>query len=539
VRYFSREGAEFAEPQDTGQLISAMAEDRQGNVWLGAWNGGVSRYADGRIQHFGDSSGAPRAAVSTMLCDSAGRLWIGTAAGLTVVDEPGAQSPRFHSYSKTEVLKDTGVTSVVEDRFGSIWAGTVRGVVNLDPRSGGARLFTVEDGLPAASFPSAIRDHNGALWFATSSGLARIVPREQAAVPPPPVVFTGIRIADEDYVVSPVGAEHPPQAILGPEKDHVEIEFASPGAEAAGNLRYQFLLDGADSAWSGPRAENRVDYRHLKSGAYRFRVRSVDRNGVQGVSAAEFDFRILPPVWLRWWFELPAMLMAIGAAYWLHSYRVAHILAMEHMRTNIAADLHDDIGASLTRIAVLSEVARLHVTSNPEQADAPLRRIGGTARELLDSLNDIVWSIGSHEAGIDSLVGRMREFALDVLGPGGVEFTLNCDDALRGKQMAIDVRRHVLLIFKECIHNAARHSGCRSVRACLALSDGNLMLTVSDDGRGLPPGTPARGNGLPGMKRRTQIMRGRIEIDGNAGSGCCVSLLVPLTSGLLGRRGAA
>jgi ligand-binding sensor domain-containing protein/signal transduction histidine kinase len=531
VLYLSPDGSESPDPKDFGQFISAMAEDRSGNLWLGGWNGGVYRRTGNRWQHFGAPEGAPRGSISTLLSDSSGRLWIGHARGLTVVQDAAAPTPHFIDY-KSNGLQDTSITTVVEDRFGRIWAATVRGVVNLDPATGATHLFSTEDGLPPSTFTSSIRDRSGALWFSSSLGLTRTVPRPDTPSAPPGVVFTGIRVGDEDYLLPPRGAEHVPKIVLDPEKDHVEIQFAAPGVESALALRYQFLLDGADPTWSQPQPGNRVDYRHLTSGSYRFLVRAVGRNGLIGASAAEFDFRILPPFWQRWWFELPLAMAFLSAVYWLHSYRVTHLLAMERMRNNIAADLHDDIGASLARIAVLSEVARVHIESDPVQADAPLRRIGSAARELIDSLNDIVWSIGSAEAGIDSLLVRMREFALDVLEPGGVQFTLSCDEELRGKHIAPDVRRHLLLVFKECIHNTAKHSACRCVRAALSASPGHLTLTVTDDGCGLPAAAPARGNGIPGMNRRARAMRGEVEISGGPGAGCSVTVRIPFAGGL-------
>jgi signal transduction histidine kinase len=295
------------------------------------------------------------------------------------------------------------------------------------------------------------------------------------------------------------------------------------------------MLDGADSGWNAPQAEHRVDYRNLRAGSYRFLVKTVNPGGVDSASVAEFDFRILPPFWLRWWFLLSAALALISAAHWLHRVRVAHLVAIERMRTEIATDLHDDIGASLARIAILSDVARASLLRgnrepNQETTAAPMARIGGMARELLDSLNDIVWSIRATDANVESLVSRMREFALDVLAQGDTSFRLECDEALRARTLSPDTRRHLLLIFKECMHNIVKHSACTSARASLHTSDGKLIMTVSDDGRGgaAANGAAHQGNGIPSMKRRVHAMGGEIEFAEKPSEGYQVVVRIPL-----------
>jgi signal transduction histidine kinase len=223
--------------------------------------------------------------------------------------------------------------------------------------------------------------------------------------------------------------------------------------------------------------------------------------------------------------------------FWLHRYRVSHLVAIERMRTDIAIDLHDDIGASLARIAVLSEVVRASLERDQHpgagSAAAPLTRIGITARELLDSLNDIVWSIRARDSGADSLISRMRDFALDTLAQSGTAFALDCDESIRGKQIPPDVRRHVLLIFEEALHNIARHSGATAACAEMRLAGGMLIMSVSDDGKGRSANgsPPSRGgNGIPRMMRRAHAMGGDIEFGTPADGGCFATLKVPIGS---------
>src|SRR5262249_37981376 len=142
---------------------------------------------------------------------------------------------------------------------------------------------------------------------------------------------------------------------------------------------------------------------------------------------AEIDFTVLPPIWKRWWFITLLAALTIAIVLAAHRYRVAQIVGLERMRTAIATDLHDDIGASLSQIAILSEIAR--VGGNGKAVSEPLERIATLARELVDSMGDIVWSIRSEPRGMESLIRHMREFALDLLTSQGIDFELRTPPA--------------------------------------------------------------------------------------------------------------
>jgi signal transduction histidine kinase len=226
--------------------------------------------------------------------------------------------------------------------------------------------------------------------------------------------------------------------------------------------------------------------------------------------------------------------MAVALVVAAHRYRVSQMFNLERMRTTIATDLHDDIGASLSQIAILSEVARVS-GKGQGQADEPLERVAALARELVDSLGDIVWSIRAEPRGMDSLIRRMREFALDLLASQGIEFEFQTPPAGENVPLSLQARRQLFLMFKECIHNAARHSGCTAVRAELKVVDREIALTVEDDGSGLnpvekPPGWIG-GHGIPGMRRRAESLGGRMELTLKPGEGCRVAIHLPLRHG--------
>ena len=152
-----------------------------------------------------------------------------------------------------------------------------------------------------------------------------------------------------------------------------------------------------------------------------------------------------------------ASVFVVGLVALLYRYRVAQLVAIERVRTRIATDLHDDIGASLSQIAILSELARGEADTRPETANT-LDRIATTSRELVESMGDIVWAINPKRDRVGDLLQRMRHFASDTFTGRNIDFTFRAPDAGRDLALAADVRREVLLIFKEAVNNIARHA---------------------------------------------------------------------------------
>ena len=155
---------------------------------------------------------------------------------------------------------------------------------------------------------------------------------------------------------------------LAPHQNQVQIDYFGLSPATGELLRYQYQLEGTDSAWTAPTPERTVNYAELAPGSYRFLVRAVNADGQASQVPASVTFTILPPVWKRWWFLTTLALLAIASGYAVHRYRVTRLLEIERLRTRIASDLHDDLGSSLTQISILSEIVRTQL-ANPGAHD--------------------------------------------------------------------------------------------------------------------------------------------------------------------------
>ncbi len=499
----------------------SFAEDKSGNVWIG-FDGQLARYSDGKFALFTDEDGVPPDAIREMHLDHAGRLWMTSQqSGLTRADITPDGRPTFTHYSTADGLSSNNLRVITEDRQGYIYTGYGNGLDRLDPATRRVKHFTAADGLAPGLVLSAFRDRDGVLWFGTSNGIARFAPVSEPPTSPPPILITALSVAGRSQAVSAIGNATLALADLATGENELQIDFVGLGFGAGEVLRYEYRLGDTNTPWSAPTERRTITYGSLSPGAYAFEVRAVTSDGVRSTAPATIAFRILPPMWQRWWFVSLAILATALAAYMAMQYRVARLLDVANMRTQIATELHDDIGANLTRIALLSEVAV------QKEASPPLTSIARIARESVGAMSDIVWAINPKRETLLDLTRRMRQHADELFTLRGIDLSFTATGGADSRRLTADLRRDLLLTFKEAVHNAARHSGCSAVEISLLAERKKLTLVVSDNGRGFDPMIESEGQGLTNMRKRAVRLNGDLEIRTALGQGTTLTLRVP------------
>src|SRR5262245_39353002 len=507
---------------------TAFCEDSAGNLWIGFYAGGLLRYRDGRFVGFAGSDGVPPGIVRGLYLDHAQRLWIATGErGVTCVDQPAAERPRFVSYSVGEGLSSNQANCVTEDNWGMIYVGTGRGLDKLDPVTGRIRHYSTADGLAGSFVNVSFRRADGSLWFGTLQGLSRLIPQPERPTGPSPVFVTGLNVAGVPFPVSELGALSVAGPELGATQNNIQIDFSGLNLAAGESLRYQYELEGAFAQWSAPTDQRSITYPNLAPGSYRFLVRAVDSDGVFSEPPASVTFRILAPFWRRWWFIASVVFASAFALYGIHRYRIGRYLEVERIRTRIATDLHDDIGSSLSQVSVLSEVAGQRARASLDPSE-PLAMIADLSRGVLDSVSDIVWAINPGRDRLSDLTLRMRRFAGDAASAANINLDFDALGEGADLKLEPDLRREVYLIFKESINNLMRHSGCTGAEVTIGALDRSLELIIRDNGRGFDPSRASDGNGLASMKQRAARLGGALEILSNSDSGTSVQLRVPI-----------
>ena len=196
------------------------------------------------------------------------------------------------------------------------------------------------------------------------------------------------------------------------------------------------------------------------------------------------------------------------------------------MRTRIAADLHDEIGSSLSQVAILSEVAR-QATKDDAPALEPLSMISRISIESMDAMSDIVWAVNPKKDRIFDVTQRMRRLAGDVFTAREIEFQFITTVDDQSKKIEPETRRQIYLIFKEGINNIVRHASCTAAAIELRIEGGWLLLNLRDNGRGFDPQCESDGNGIASMRARAERLGGNFNVVSCKGEGTAVTLAVP------------
>lgn len=504
---------------------TAFAEDASGAVWIGFYSGGLARWRDGSFEFFDHEQDVPRGMVNCLLLDHRGRLWVGANAdGLAVTDDPTADQPVWRQWTSGDGLTSEAVFSLAEDRFGRIYAGSLKGVDRLDPETGRIDHFDTSTGLVNNLVLDAITGPEGDLWFATDGGVSRYRPAVEAPREAPAVFIDRVTIDGTDLAVPLRGLAAIPRISLPSRTEVVDLGFAAVDLTPGSRLEFEFTVDAKTGIWSSTQGRRFVRLAGLAPGRRSIAIHARLPDGSVG-PAAVINLEIATPLWRRWWF-LASVVAVIAVSGWIvHRLRIRRLKELHQVRSRIAADLHDEMGLSLARVAILADVAGRNADDGT--TGKTLREIGGTARDLVDATSDMAWALDPRHDTMAALVARLRRTASDVAEGYDAKFTLAADP-LDGVPMGSEARRHLFLILKEAVRNACRHGRPDNVTLRIKRHTSRMVITLSDDGVGFDPDASREGQGLNSMERRTREMGGTVSIESSPGRGTRIQLDVPL-----------
>jgi len=504
-------------------------------LWIGT-KAGLFRVTADSLRRFDERDGLRSTFITMIHPDDDGSLWIGTFSG----GLHRYRGDRFVPVTKAEGLHSNGVWSMVEDGEGGIWMSSDEGLFRVDreqlhavadavergdpPREPLAPLvFTEAEGMPSRESnrgsPGGWRLIDGRLVFNNVAGLVVVDPRRVTARPPPAARVLGVAVDGQDAGRDGFGGKIPAGT------RHIAFEFAALSYAAPEQNRYRYRLDGYDDSWIASGTRNRAAYTNLRPGRYTFRVQGAGGIGAWGEPGASVSFRIAPLLWETWWFRLAVIGLILGTLVLAYRFRVRHLLAMQGLRLRIASDLHDDVGSSLSSIALLSDMlgGRTHLGGLERRQ---LSRIHDAAEETVGALRDIIWLVDPKHDDLVALVRRMRAVAGDLLS--GTEYTFKAPDPLQSCPLGMNLMRNVFLISKEGLHNAAKHAGGSRVTIEVGTEGGILRLRIEDEGPGFVSADDHPGRGLRSMRRRAEETGGKLEIESSPGRGTILTLTVPM-----------
>ncbi|HNQ72537.1 MAG TPA: two-component regulator propeller domain-containing protein [Verrucomicrobiota bacterium] len=541
-----------------GIEVRGIAETPDGGLWFATAEDGLICWRHDQFTFYGTNQGLPPGSISTLHVDDDGHLW-GAVAGAGLVLRLG---DRFWTMASTSALLGDNVSQITDDGIGYLWCGTRDGVVRLEKQqlhrmARGEqpvlswRRFSKADGLPSNECSgSGVRARDGRIWFPTAHGIAVVDPRRVIKRRAPPravieaILFTGRDEATPHSLpVPPATPSRSPAGLrLPPGVGQLDIVYTALGAAAAANqVQFRYQLHGLDQAVVDTGFERVVRYHYLPPGDYQFNVAARNEGELWSDAGATLAFSVPPYFWQTLWFRGLALVAVAGglaggvalAVRRRHRLRIAqleHLNALERERSRIAQDIHDDLGANLTRIVWLGELSATDKAS-PERIEAHARRITECARQTIRALDEIVWAVNPRNDSLQSLAQYLTHYAHECFAPTTVRCRLEMPSNLPAVPLPSETRHNLFLAVKEALHNVLKHAAASQVRICVSVAGGRLHLLVEDNGRGFSTPVEATrrvGQGLSNLRRRIESIGGVFACRTAPGHGTTISFTVRL-----------
>ena len=586
LHQLDRKSARFTtiHSRSKGDVFTCIAEDLDKRLWIGA-NGELNCYDMKTKRYFRSkelySNTGKIHSVTRLYCDREGILWIAYPFGLTLLDTKTGSLRTFkHDNNNPHSLVDDDVNSFYDDGKGKVWIGTRGGLSEFDKRSEQFVCYTIKDGLPSNFVGGIVPDEAGNLWLGTGSGICKFSPPSSKNTRPffrnynsgdglpgdgfswgskgpdgtiyfvcregivafkpedlndndfvPPVVITGLTVNNKSIQQNdstgilkfPFGETR--KIGLSYRQNDFSFNFSAFNYVHSKKNRFAYKLEPYDKDWRYTDAAIRfATYTNIDPGEYIFRVIGSNNDGVWNEEGAYIKLIIAPPYWQTWWFRLLCTLAAVMILYAIYYNRLQKLRDILRIRNKIASDLHDDLGATLSSISIMSELVNQQVKDQSPEASSLLEKIGNSSRNMIESVNDMVWAINPQNDNFENIIKRMRGFAAEILAARDIAFHFDFDKNLVQSKLKMEMRRNFYLIFKEAVNNAAKYSGAANTYVMIWNRENNLKMTIRDDGSGFEMKTVKAGNGLTNMQQRAELMKARFNLESIPGKGTIVEL---------------
>lgn len=526
--------SKFGQDRIFGIWISPKNE-----IWIAHESGGVNRYKNLNA----DTAGKifPDVNVRSFAFQPQYQImWLSSFSGVIAYHLP---SGKFKIYSEDDGLMNNYIAGIIPLKD-ELWISTDHGLSKAKLKFNKGDIFpkvrfqnfTTADGLPDNSFNIRAfhRGLSGDLYFGTPSGIIWFNPEKVKATQKTPAVKM-ISILVNEKAADSLAAEYIHNLSLPYHQNTLFFRFQGIDYSQPENIHYAYKLEGWDKDWVYSKKINEVRYSRLPHGNYKFLVRATNSSVEWNNEIYSVTISIQAPFWETWWFKLLAisliMLVIILVTRYVSQNRLRHKIAelekqqaLEEERKRISREMHDDIGAGLTRITLISEVAK-HQSNKKE-----LTEIAETSRQLVSSMSEIIWSIDPQHRSLTQLFSYLREQLNKLLEPSGIKYTIMLPDKVDEFLLTSDEKRNVLLITKEVVHNAIKHSQATNIVIKSWIEHDTIHFEISDDGKGFNLNETSLGNGLKNIKHRLEKLNAIYIIDTHPGTGVVTSFSIPLKS---------
>jgi signal transduction histidine kinase/ligand-binding sensor domain-containing protein len=525
--------------------VGAIAETSDGALWVGRGDE-LDAYRDGRLVREAASDGLRGETVNALHGDRDGALWLGTDHGILRFKDR-----RLASGTPVQDPPHRWIRQILEDDAGNLWLGSLQGYfhvprADLDAVADGrlaraaAVTFGPEEGLTGQTplyncQPNVWRTADDHIWFCTQDGVLGIDANATPLRRPAPPVYVGRVVVD--------GREAGISHLRLTSGDHrLGFYFSSPNFAAPEKVRLRYRLVGYDRGWNETVSDQEVNYTGLPAGRYTLEVDASDSSGLWREGTGDsLAFTVVPLWWEAWWSRAAALALFTLAIAWLARDASHRLLkrrlrqieqehALEKERARIARDLHDELGGSLTRIALRAD--RLRRRSEKSEFGPGLSQLARQARRLSGELESIIWTVNPRNNSLDRFASYVRHFALRFFHETAIACSVLGIDEIPSRRITPEVQHHLLSVTKEALTNVLKHSQAGTVTVRLGFAAGHFTTVVRDNGAGfeVQAAEHSERNGLSNMRSRLREIGGAIAFRSSPDGGTEISWSVPVGS---------
>ena len=543
----------------------AFTEDDQGHLWIGSDTGlrkiapsklltptasTETRLQDVVLKTYTTRDGLSSDRIRALCLDREHNLWIGTEGG----GLNRFRNETFTAYTAKAGLFNDSISEILEDDNGGLWMSCFSGVFRVSKKdldrfdAGTLRTlpcasFGKADGMSSAQCngvarPAAWKAQDGRLWFATTRGVTVIDPASlNSNNSPPPVVIEHILANKQPLALDRTATPTAGLLEIQPGRGELELQYTALSFRAAEKNRFKYKLEGIDSDWVDAGARRVAFYNNVPAGDYTFRVIACNNDGLWNETGTTIGLRLLPHFWQTKWFLIVASVLAIasvaGLARYLTWRRLRRNLArleqqhvVEKERTRIARDMHDDLGARLTEILMLSNLTATGRGGEREMKTNAGKVVDAT-EDLVRNLDGIVWAVSPDNDSLDNLALYFYEYAQRFFAPTKIRYRWQVSPPdLPRLPLSAEMRHNLFLVFKEALNNVAKHSGATEVNLSLSFEAEMLSLSIADNGKGFSESPDHFGNGLQNMRKRIERYGGTFTLKSTSTQGTCVRVVI-------------
>lgn len=543
------EGFRFpVEPNhNTDIFIADYYQDADGLFWLATRQGLFSFQPQTKQwQHFvnkpGNANTLSKDLVLSLCPDPAEPnryLWVGTeGGGLNRFDK---QSKTFTRFDVKNGLPNNVIYAIQSDAHNNLWISTNHGICQFNPQTFKTRNFTQADGLVSNEFNryEFSKTTDGTLYFGSPNGISYFQPEDfYKAGKPSSVVINKLELLNkqvvyehrqssgkntEFHLTAPI--EHCKELVFDYNVRMITLGFTLLDLTVPAQNRFKYMLQGFDKDWIAAGTKNEATYTNLSPGSYVFKVMGCNGSNIWSTKPASIKITVLPPWWATWWFRTLSVLFFVSFLYALYRYRVSKILELERVRNRIAQDLHDEIGSTLSSISLYSAAIQKNPNGLSSRNHHILTKISQSTTKMMESMNDMVWTIKADNDNFEHVVNRMRAFAVNMTEAKDIQLHFNANTNTHALLLNMEQRKNIYLIFKEVVNNAVKYSGCSHLYIAISTTGNQFELSIKDDGAGFEleevsqNQTRMGGNGLRGIRIRAKQILGNLQIQSAVGRG--------------------